>query len=103
MLDHMQVTIGIPPLLQEALPALLKQPDFRDGLEDGHVAYHECVEEDDTTPWTEENLIAFVERNLSGNVYHREKRIAHCLHYEVTPYFYSLGFVVSWIDEIMTR
>ncbi len=80
------------------LAALLENPDFREGLANAHA---EFLGDYEPAPLTTEEMIEKVEMDLSHQATEQDKR--HCRvigeEWELSPYFYNLGFVVGTIDK----
>jgi hypothetical protein len=100
----MQVSQLVPSLSLEpaALSALLTCPDFRDGLERGQRLSQEEYEDDPAqVPQTEEALVAFVNWELSTQMYRREKIFEQLVGGSKLSYVHHIGFVVGYLNHLM--
>jgi len=90
MLDQLQAALAFP-----SLAALLKDPDFRSGLQDAPEMYadnDECLS-------TEAEMITVVERNLSRRVRTRDRWLCQLTNTEPPSYLDTLGLVVGLINQ----
>jgi hypothetical protein len=76
MLDQRQVT----PITIPVLSALLEHPDVQEGLRNGQECFREGMfHEDHEKAWAEEDILQFVEEELSRKRYRREQRIGQVM------------------------
>ena len=90
---------AVPPFL----PALLKHPNFQEGVRDGVQAFQEGMfYEDHEKAWTEDEIIAYVTEELSEEMYRREQSIDQIMGYSSPSYLHHLGFTISYLDQALT-
>lgn len=101
MLDHMQV-LSLPTLPADSnlLSGLLACPDFRKGFEAGQEAFG-ADEEYGDDPKTEDDLIFFVNNELSVTIYRRSKKLSELFGDPPLTYVHHIGFVVGYLHQMM--
>jgi hypothetical protein len=77
-------------------------PDFQEGFKEGVQAFREGIYfPEDNHAWSEEDIIRFVQRELSGTQYKRDKCINTAFGIEHLTYLHHLGFVVGYIHQAL--
>jgi hypothetical protein len=100
-LDAMQVS-PMPAQPLPLLPALLAHPDVQDGLRAGVRAFQEGMfEEDHEKVWSEQDIVQFVNHELSCKMYRRERMIEQALGGPPLSYLHHLGFVLGYLDRML--
>jgi hypothetical protein len=96
-LSHVQVSTVLP-----FLSALLKHPDFQEGMRDGVQTFQEGMFwEDHEKAWTEDEIIAFIGEELSEEKYRREQRIDQVMGESPLSYLHHLGFTICYLDQAL--
>jgi len=84
------------------LTTLLNHPEFQEGLQDGLATFEERMfEEDLQKAWTEDDIIEFVDGELSKQIYRRVQLVGRVLHWSIPPYLTHLGFTISYLALIL--
>jgi len=84
------------------LTTLLTQPDFQEGIQEGIVTFEEGMfAEDLEKAWTEDDIIEFVDSELSKQVYRRSQLTGRVLNWSIPPYLTHLGFTFSYLALIL--
>ncbi|MBV9705805.1 MAG: hypothetical protein JO125_00165 [Chloroflexi bacterium] len=97
MSDQMHDLPALP-----VLSALLAHPEVQAGLLSGQEAFQDGLfHEDHEHAWTEQDMIRFVEGELSGKQYRREQRIDQALGYPSLSYLHHLGFAISYLSQTL--
>jgi len=85
------------------LTTLLNQPDFQEGIQEGLAIFEEGMfAEDLEKAWTEDDIIEFVDSELSKQVYRRTQLTGQAMHWSIPPYLTHLGFTFSYLALILS-
>jgi hypothetical protein len=99
MLDQYNHTQTIPPF---PLSTLLAHPDVQDGLRTGALIFQEgFFEEDHEKAWNEQDIIQFVNQELSVEVRRRELIAEQILGGPSLSYLHHLGFALGYLDQAL--
>lgn len=86
-----------------ALLPLLNLPTFQEGLHNGMEAFEEGMFASDLEKaWTEDDIIEFVNDELSESVYRRTQLIGCALDSSMPPYLTHLGFALSYLALVLS-
>jgi len=89
--------------LVSILTTLLNQPDFQEGVQEGIATFEEGMfDEDFEKAWTEDDIIEFVDSELSKQVYRRTQLTGRVLNWSIPPYLTHLGFTISYLALILS-
>lgn len=106
MLNYVETTnpgtiVSIEPALDlPALSALLAHPEFQAGVRDGQQTFQDGLFWDDHEyPWTEQERIAFVTKEVSAKQHRKEHRLSLAMGEPPIPYLHRLGFVIGYLDQ----
>jgi len=84
------------------LSTLLDLPEFQEGLQDGQQTFEEGMfEEDHEKAWTEDDIIEFVDGELSKQIYRRVQLVGRVMGWSLPSYLTHLGFTVSYLALIL--
>jgi hypothetical protein len=90
-------------LLVAILTTLLNQPNFHEGIREGILTFEEGMfAEDLDKAWTEDDIIEFVDSELSKQVYQRTQLTGRVMNWEIPPYLTHLGFTFSYLALILS-
>ena len=85
----------------QILPAL---SDFHEGYQEGIQAFKDGIffpEHD--KQWMEEDIVRFVETELSGTRYRRQKRLDTLMGHSPLSYSHNLGFVMGYVHQALNH
>jgi len=86
-----------PPFVV-VLTALLDHPEFQEGLRNGQETFEAGMFADDhEKAWTEEDIIQFIDEELSQHVYRQEQLVGRVMNWSIPSYLSHLGFTVSYL------
>jgi hypothetical protein len=89
------------------LSTLLTHPEVQRGMQDARNAHEEWIfESSDQEVFadlqTEEDAIRFLNEELSGASYLREKETEQRSGKAIDSYYWYIGFALSWLDQAMS-
>ncbi|MBV9689833.1 MAG: hypothetical protein JO202_08985 [Ktedonobacteraceae bacterium] len=95
MSDHM-------PDFPAVLSTFLEHAEVQAGLRSGQEAFQDGLfDQDHEHAWTEQDIIQFVDSELSGEQYRREQRIDQALGSPTLSSLHRLGFVISSLSQTL--
>ncbi|MBV9688180.1 MAG: hypothetical protein JO202_00545 [Ktedonobacteraceae bacterium] len=95
MSDQMQPTVPV-------LSALLAHAEVQAGLRSGQEAFQDGLfDQDHEHAWTEQEIIQFVDSELSSKRYRREQRIDQALGSPTLSSLHRLGFIISSLSQTL--
>lgn len=95
----------VPPPIE--FRSLLTNEDFLAGLDCGRDAFNEDAYTEDFAKWTEADIIKFADGELSQRIFQRSNDICnamnlvHGIPYERFSYLYNIGFVLSYVEQVV--
>lgn len=102
---NISVSASTPPPIE--FKALLTNEDFLAGLDCGKDAFNEDAYSEDFAQWTEGDIIKFADGELSQRIFERSNQICramdlvHGVPYERFSYLYNIGFVLSYVEQVV--
>jgi len=85
------------------LTTLLNHHEFQEGVREGIITFEEGMfAEDLEKAWTEDDIIEFVDSELSKQVYRRSQLTGRVLNWSIPPYLTHLGFTISYLALILS-
>lgn len=77
-------------------------PDFQDGLQEGMQAFLDGVfYPEHCKVWTEDDIIALVNEELSGSKYRYQKRFEELMGRSSLSYSHNLGFIMGYVQSAL--
>lgn len=102
---NLNLSADAPPPIE--FRSLLTNEDFLAGLDCGKEAFNEDVYTEDFAKWTEADIIKFADGELSQRIFERSNKICqqmdllHGVPYERFSYLYNIGFVLSYVEQVV--
>lgn len=85
------------------LTTLLDHPEFQEGLQEGMATFVEGMfEEDFEKAWTKDDIIEFVDSELSKAVYRRSQRVGQAFGWSMPSYLMHLGYTMSYLALMLS-
>src|SRR5579884_442440 len=103
--ETVHISTIVPPSEEATSPhlsTLLAHPDVQDGLRAGVQTFQERMfEEYHEKAWTEQDIIRFINHELSAKVYQRQQKIEQALGGPFLSYLHHLGFALGYLDQAL--
>lgn len=102
---NISMSVDVPPPIE--FRSLLTNEDFLTGLDGGRDAFNEDASTEDFSKWTEADIIKFADGELSQRIFERSNAICsamdlvHGVPYERFSYLYNIGFVLSYVEQVV--